>query len=162
MSTDRTTKKQAEKDALEWSRAKLAYGEGAGVRRRLINETVDYKIARIPGYGEAWDSAVEKQDVAALAKNAKRDGRRKAANETITRNTKAVISGKYENVNTGILVVGAIAVVLHKTGYDTKVIEGTKRHYNDLRRRFRKTPPAPKPTGKKTDDVIHNITFMDA
>lgn len=160
MSTSSTIRKQAKKEAREYTQAKLAYGEGAGVRRRLIGETVSYKIERVPGYEEAFDAELSKQDVADMAVHAKRDARRKAANEAITRNTKAVISGKYENVNTGILALTGLVVVLHKTGYDTKIINGTKNKYRDLRRRLRKTS-MPKPSSRPTgDDKVHDITSM--
>jgi hypothetical protein len=151
--------KQAEKDALEWTQAKLAYGEGAGNRRKLINETVAYKKQHIPGYESAFNSATERQDVAHLAKHAKRDSRRKTVNQTLARNTKAIATGKYENVNTGLLIFGAAAVIIHKTGYDKVVIAGVKRKYKDVRRRLRKTTkPAPAP--KRGDDNVYRITDL--
>ncbi len=158
MSTSLT--KQAEKDAREWTQAKLAYGEGAGNRRKIINETVAYKMQNIAGYEDAFAAAAEHQDVAAMAKHAKRDNRRKTANQAIVRNTKAVASGKYENLNTALLIFGGAAVVLHKTGYDKKVIDASKRGYAELRRRFRKTTmPKPAPhTKSKSDDVVWDIT----
>lgn len=152
--------KQAEKDAREWTQAKLAYGDGAGTRRKLINETVAYKMQNIAGYENAFANAAEHQDVASMAKHAKRDNRRKTANQAIVRNTRAVATGKYENVNTALLIVGGAAVVLHKTGYDQKVISATKRAYGDLRRRMRKTtmPQTAAKAKAKVDDVVYNIT----
>ena len=152
--------KQAEKDAREWTQAKLAYGEGAGNRRKIINETVAYKMQNIPGYEDAFAAAADHQDVPAMAKHAKRDNRRKTVNQAIVRNTKAAASGKYENLNTALLIIGGATVVLHKTGYDQKIIAAGKRKYSELRRRFRKTS-MPKPSAQsksKTDDVVWDIT----
>ena len=152
-------RKQAQKDATEYAGAHMAYGEGAGNRRKLIEGTVQYKAEFIPGYREEFEKAHSEQNMAEHAKNAKTTNRRKQANAVVTRNTKAVLTGKYENVNTGLLLVGAIGVVLHKTGYDKKLAEVSKRKYKELRQRFRKTT-VPKPSRSKGsgDDKVHNIT----
>lgn len=152
-------KTQAEKDAREWTQAKLAYGEGAGTRRKLINETVAYKMETIPGYRDAFDRASAQQDVASMAKHAKRDARRKNVNQALVRNTKAVVTGKYENANTVLLIFGGAAVVLHKTGYDKVIIQKTKVKVKDLRRRFRRTPKPPKGSYEPgTDGKVYVIT----
>jgi hypothetical protein len=150
-------KTQAEKDAREWTEAKLAYGEGAGIRRKLINETVAYKMQHIPGYKVAFDAASERQDVASMAKHAKRNDRRKKVNNAVVRNTRAVATGKIENVSTGLLLVGAAAVVLHKTGADRKIIDFAKAKYAVAKRRWRKVATGPKPQGPNRDGV-YNIT----
>lgn len=151
--------RQAEKDAREWTQAKLAYGEGAGTRRKLINETVAYKMEHIDGYKHAFDKAAAQQDVAAMARNAKRDNRRKTVNEALARNTRAAVTGKYENLNTALLIAGGAAVVLHKTGLDKVIVEKTKARYRDLRRRMRRTT-MPKPAPKRGDDKVWKITSI--
>lgn len=154
-------KAQAEKDAREWTQAKLAYGEGAGTRRKLINETVAYKMQHIAGYEDAFANAAEHQDVASLAKHAKRDARRKNVNQALVRNTKAMASGKYENLNTALLIVGGAAVVMHKTGLDKVAIRKTKDGYREMCRRLRRTPKAPKGPQRGHDGVIFKIHSMD-
>lgn len=150
--------KQARKDAYEYAAAYMSYGEGAGTRRKLIEGTVDYKMHFVPGYREEFAKASEQQNMAKHAKTAKVDGRRKAINQTVARNTKAVVSGKYENVNTGILFVGAVAVILHKTGYDKKLVAGAKKKAKQARQYFRKTGPKPAPKKKATDGTVYSIT----
>lgn len=159
MSTS-SIQRQAEKDATEYAAAYMSYGEGAGTRRRLIEGTVEYKMRTIPGYSDAFHKASEKQNMAAHAKKAKTDNRRKNVNASVARNTKAVVTGKYENVNTGILIVGAAAVLLHKTGYDKKIVEVGKRKYKELRQRFRKTTK-PGPAPKTKTDNVYRITDVD-
>lgn len=155
-----SVQKQAKKDANEYAAAYMAYGDGAGTRRKLIEGTVDYKMHHIPGYAEAFTKESQGQDMAAHAKAAKNADRRKTVNTAVARNTKAVVSGKYENINTGILLVGVVAVILHKTGHDKTVIEFTKKKYKTLRQRFQKTPPAPKAReGEASDDgKVYRIT----
>ena len=149
--------KQAQKDAYEYAAAYMSYGEGAGTRRKLIEGTVEYKMHTVPGYRDAFYQASEKQDMAKHAKVAQSTNRRKTVNQAVTRNTKAALTGKYENVNTGILFVGAVAVLLHKTGYDKKLYAGAKKKAKQARQYFRKTGPKPAPKHTK-DNNVHVIT----
>lgn len=167
-----TTKveKQAQQDATEYAAAYMAYGEGAGTRRKLIEGTVEYKMQFVPGYREAFEKAHGSQNMAKHAELAKKQSRRKTANEAVTRNTKALVSGKYENVNTSIIIAGAVAYVLHKTGHDKTVIAYSKKQYHagkdqvkkttkELRQRFRRcNKPTPEPSNGGGDGKVHRIT----
>lgn len=158
--------KEAHKDAVEYAAAYMAYGEGAGTRRKLIEGTVDYKMEFVPGYRDAFVKEHERQNMAKHAKNAKVAHRTKAVNSSIKRNTQAVVNGKYENLNTGILIVGAIGYALHKTGHDKTVIAFSKKQYKEgkkkakeLRQRFRKgNKPTPPPSNGGGDNKVHRIT----
>lgn len=44
-----STNKEARKDATEFARAKMFFGQGAGTRRKLIKNSVEAKKKRIPG-----------------------------------------------------------------------------------------------------------------
>lgn len=67
----RKTNKEARKDATEFARAKMFYGEGAGNRRKLINASVDAKRKRDPSYGKAFDHHLAKQNMADHAQKAR-------------------------------------------------------------------------------------------
>jgi hypothetical protein len=54
--------REARKDAEEFARARVFYGEGAGTRRKLIKATVEGKSKRIPGYKQAFDEHLNAQD----------------------------------------------------------------------------------------------------
>lgn len=158
MSTTKNIQRQAQKDAYEYAAAYMAYGEGAGTKRKLIEGTVNYKMATIPGYREQFEAAAARQNMDAHAKNAKKQNRRRDANTAIARNAKAVVSGKYENVNTGLLAVGAIGYVLYKTGYDKKLVEFGKKKAKQIRQRYQKhVKPEPSKTSNG-DDKVHRIT----
>ena len=64
-------RREAKRDAKEAARAKMSYGEGAGNRRKLINESVKAKSKKDPNYKKAFDYYYEKQDMAKAAKNAR-------------------------------------------------------------------------------------------
>lgn len=60
----RSVNRHAKKDASEFARAKAFFGEGAGTRRKLINQTISSKSKNMPGYKEALDFHLGKQDQA--------------------------------------------------------------------------------------------------
>jgi len=67
------TNREAKKDAKEFARAKLFYGEGAGNRRKLINNTVADKRKRDPAYGKAFDHHLSNQNLADHAQKARKE-----------------------------------------------------------------------------------------
>lgn len=69
----RSTSRLAKKDAHEFARAKLFYGEGAGNRRKLINATVDARKKRDPSYAKAFDSHLTNQDLSTHASKARKE-----------------------------------------------------------------------------------------
>lgn len=61
---------QAEKDAQEFARAVMYYGQGAGTRRKLIGQTVEYRKRTVPGYTQAFDHHFNNQDMSRHATKA--------------------------------------------------------------------------------------------
>ena len=106
----RSTNRAAKKDAKEFTRAKMYYGEGAGNRRKLIKAKVAQR-SKDPSYKKAFDHHVantnwETRGKEARSKRARADavkGTGKAA-----RGVKNVALGNYRNVGIGILGAAAI------------------------------------------------------
>lgn len=71
------TSREAKKDADEFAKAKMFYGEGAGNRRKLIKAKVEAKSKKDPSYKKAFDSHLENQDFAKRASQARGERRRK-------------------------------------------------------------------------------------
>jgi hypothetical protein len=164
MTTNRTVQKQASKDAHEYAAAYMSYGEGAGTRRKHIEGTVGYKAEFVPGYREAFEAEHAKQNMEKHAKAAKNGHRAKAVAKTVDRNTRALATGKHENMSGGLLVLGVVAYGLHKTGLDKPVMDFTKKQYKKARSRFTKVTEDVKTTAKaKTagDDGVFRITDVD-
>lgn len=115
--------KEAQKDAFEYASAQMAYGDGAGTRRKLIESAVSYKAARIPGYGNEFDKAVFSQDMAKHAATAKRQRKTKDVGAVASKNIKALARGDKNGMSTP-LIVGIVALgVAHQTGYDKKALD---------------------------------------
>jgi hypothetical protein len=131
-------KKEAAKDAAEWARAEMYFGEGAGTRRKLISATVGAKSERYPGYRAAFQRYVGRQDMAKHARLARRERRRTDTLHAINRNVKAAASGRYGGVNAVVLVAMVGGWYAHQTGYDRKVAEAARRQYQKTRDRIEK------------------------
>lgn len=61
--SSRQVDRQARKDAEEFARARMFYGEGAGTRRKLINASVKQRSKNIPEYQKAFDFHLKNQDM---------------------------------------------------------------------------------------------------
>lgn len=125
--------KDAAKDAAEFAAASMAYGEGAGTRRKLIQSAVEYKTMRIPGYGNAFSAASNSQDITKHIRSAKRSRTTKDIGAVTSRNVKALARGDKNGMSTPIIVAVVVAGVMHKTGYDKTVLAYTKRKSGDVR-----------------------------
>lgn len=101
----RSTNRAAKKDAKEFTRAKMYYGEGAGNRRKLIKARVAQR-SKDPSYKKAFDHHVantdwEKRGKEARAKRGRADAVKGAGKAA--RGAKNVALGNYRNVGVGIL-----------------------------------------------------------
>jgi len=77
--------RDAAKDAKEFARAQMFYGEGAGTRRKLINKSVEYKRNTVPGYKQAFDKHFASQDMSRHATKAVNERGRTDKKKTIKR-----------------------------------------------------------------------------
>ena len=111
--------KEAKKDAEEYARAKMYYGEGAGTRRKLIKNKVNQK-SKDSAYKEAFDYAMSKQDMNKHAEAAVKERHRNdRKNEVI-----GFLGGNPGKI--GAAIVGTYGV-LKVTGMDKKIVsEGKK------------------------------------
>lgn len=127
------TKKEATRDAAEFARAQMFYGDGAGTRRKLIQATVDSKINRDPAYGRAFREALAAQDMAEHASKARRERRRIDTTTAVNKNLRGIVTGKNQSVATSILVIGSVAYYMHETGLDKKLVDGIKKQHQKFK-----------------------------
>lgn len=123
------TKQQARRDAIEFARAQMYYGEGAGIRRKLIENTVDSKSRRDPTYARTFMVEFGRQDMAEHAEKARKERERADRNASIKRNTRALTSGNYQNAQSSVLILLGVGYLAHKTGYDKIALEKGKELY---------------------------------
>lgn len=121
--------KMVMKDAAEWARAEMFFGEGAGTRRKLLNAEIAQKGTTIPGYAEAFEEAYSMQDMAEHALKATKERRHIDRTAAVSKNAKAIMRGDRRGMSTGVLIVVGIAVVAHQTGYDEVAIKEIKKYY---------------------------------
>ena len=94
----RSTNRAAKKDAKEFTRAKMYYGEGAGNRRKLIKAKVAQR-SKDPSYKKAFDHHVANTDW----EKRSREARSKRGRANAAKGAKKVAFGNYKNVGVGIL-----------------------------------------------------------
>lgn len=111
----RYSKRTAKRDAKEYARAQMFYGEGANNRRKLINAKVNQR-SKDPEYKKNFDKYLDQQDMAKHATAAKRE-----------RMVKDLSVGDIAKISAG----GAIVYSLAKTtGVDKIVVDASKRGFN--------------------------------
>lgn len=121
--------KMAMKDAAEWARAEMFFGEGAGTRRKLLGAEIEQKVASIPGYDEAFNNAYSMQNMAEHAIKATKERRHIDRTAKLGKNAKALMRGDRRGMSTGVLVIFAVGYVAHQTGYDQKALKEAKKYY---------------------------------
>ena len=129
------TNREARKDAEEFTKAKMFYGESAGTRRKLIKASVTAKSNRNPAYKKAFDYHVEKTDMAKRAEQAKGARTRKnAVNSTrkTARGVGHILKGnsQYANIAATVLVAGG--AYAHQQGIDKVVMNNSKKRARDI------------------------------
>lgn len=122
-------KKEALRDAHEYARAKMYYGEGAGTRRKLINAAVEHKVMTIPGYETAFMDALSVQDMVDHADAARKERWRKDVSKKVDRNVRGIVSGNSQNLTTGVAIVAAAWYIASQTGYDKKIKDRVQKEY---------------------------------
>lgn len=115
----RKAKHQARKDAKEYARAKMYYGEGAGNRRKFIKNQVAER-SKNKDYKAEFDKQLAKQNM---------DKHVKGAHRERTRNNALKKAKKYAGPVAA--AVGTAAVAAHKKGYDKKVIAKLRKIMSD-------------------------------
>lgn len=130
----RNPKRAARKDAKEYARAKMFYGEGAGTRRKLINNTVEER-SKNPDYKKAFDEALSKQDMAKHVQKAKAERRVRDAKNTAAKTGRGVINmmtGHPERLSAGMAAVASMLAIAHKTGADKVAISAARKAYRSI------------------------------
>lgn len=126
--------RQARKDAREYARAKMFYGDGAGTRRKLINNTVKER-SKDPAYKKAFDEALSRQDMAKHASRAKNERKVRDAQNTAAKTGKGVINiitGHPERLGATMAGIYGAYTLAHKTGIDKVVAKTAKQKYSDI------------------------------
>lgn len=133
--------RDAKKDAQEFARAKMFYGEGAGTRRKLIKATVEAKSKKDPNYKKAFDSHFAGQDLGKHASKAASERKRKDVTSSTTKTAKGVhrqLTGGFGNVSMVSAALASGVVVARQTGLDKKLMDSAKNAYASANSRPKK------------------------
>ena len=128
-------KREAVKDASEFARAHVFFGEGAGNRRKLIKTVVAAKSAQSEAYRQAFEAALAVQDMVEHVSKAQKERRRRDFWHAINKNTKSAMAGRYTGVNMTIVVIGGALYYAHNRGLDQKAYLKMKGKIQERKRR---------------------------
>lgn len=121
--------KMAAKDAEAWAAAEMAYGEGAGTRRKLIDAQLQPKFAEIPGYWDAFDKAYSNLNMDHFAKQAIRERKAMDRAAKASKNLRALKSGNLHHLSTGLYIIAGGYTIARLTGYDVVIKDEAIRLY---------------------------------
>lgn len=118
--------KVARKDAQEFARAKMFYGQGAGTRRKLIKAKVEANKKNMPGYSKAFDHHLARQDMGQHASKAQSERTRKNTTETGKKTALSILrrtTNQAGNVAAVTVAVGTIGTAWLMTPSGQRVFE---------------------------------------
>ena len=140
MNTEKKLAAMAKKDAERAAFADMFYGEGAGTHRKLLKAELTPKFEEIEGYTEAFDAAYNSLNMNKFAEAAIKERKRLDRAAKAGRNLRALKSGNYSNLTTGVAVVVGAAYLAHATGYDKKIEAEARKLYKKAKTeiKFRK------------------------
>lgn len=98
-------RREARRDAKESARAKMYYGEGAGVRRRNINAIVKQK-SKDPTYKAEYEKAYAKQDLSKARRSAQRQRTVTDKNQRFSSRCRKCRTCDYQRSNSSCRICG--------------------------------------------------------
>lgn len=128
--------KMAQHDAERWAAAEMFYGEGAGTRRKLMAAEVETKMFDDLEYYNAFHKAYEALNMDKFAKAAVRERQAIDRVAKASKNLRAIRTGNYQGLSTGVFAVVGTAYVMHLTGYDKVLLEEGKKAYKKAKIEF--------------------------
>lgn len=129
------TNREARKDAEEFTRAKLFYGEGAGTRRKLIKNTVEAKARKDPNYKKAFDHHVSNTDLGKRASQARSERRRKDTSNSVRKTVRGVshiMNGNSQYASAAAAMAVGGYMYARKTGIDKAVMNAGKQFVSNI------------------------------
>lgn len=124
-------RRKARKDAKEYARAKMYYGEGAGNRRKLIKATVKER-SKDPAYKKEFERQIKKQDMAKHASAAKRERKVNNVKKSTAKTARGLVNAATGNIGRASATAAAIYLVASYTGADKVVAQYAKQKASDF------------------------------
>ena len=119
------TIRNAKKDAHEFARAKMFYGEGAGTRRKLIKARVNER-SKDKLYKEEFDKALASQNMEKHAEKARIERVTKDTAKTVKTTTKGFMNLTMGNAVRVSSTAAGLYAVAKMTGMDKKIADVSK------------------------------------
>lgn len=128
----RSTNRAAKRDAKEFTKAKMYYGEGAGTRRKMIKAKVESRAKKDESYKRAFDSHVNNTDLGKRASQARGQRGRTDAGNAVKKTAKGIghiARGNNQYANMAAVVLFGAGAVAYKNGGKEYVQKQSARAY---------------------------------
>lgn len=125
-------RRQAKRDADEFAKAKMYYGEGAGNRRKLIKAKVEER-SKDPDYKSTFDEHLSNQNMAKRSTQAKRTRAATDVRNTTTKTARGIINilnGNPMAASAVAVGVFGVAGAAHRAGVDKLLLKKGKTAYS--------------------------------
>lgn len=149
----RKAKHNARKDAKEYARAKMFYGEGAGNRRKLIKAKVKER-SKNSIYKQEFDKELAKQDMAKHADKARSERRRKDVKKSVSKTTRGFINTAMGNAARA----SAAGVALYTIGKYTGINDKISKYATRAVKSFTSDVEARRRSKKLVDEMLRNAS----
>lgn len=120
---DRRYDKLAKKDAKEFARAKMFYGEGAGNRRKLIKNTIAQRKKDNAHYAKVFDTYLAQQDMAKHASAAKKERAVKTAASKTAKTSRGLINAATGNIGRASAAAATLYTIGRYTGINDRIAD---------------------------------------
>lgn len=133
----RKARRMAKKDAKEFARAQMYYGEGAGNRRKLIKATVKQR-SKNENYRKAFEEYSAQQDMAKHVKKAKAERKGRDAVKATKETGEGIVQMALGNAAGVTAAAAAIFTIGQVTGVNQTIARTAKQKLGDLSKHFNK------------------------
>lgn len=124
-------RRKARKDAKEYARANMYYGEGAGNRRKLIRATVKER-SKDSRYKAEFDKELAKQDMSKHASAAKRERKAADVKKSAGKMARGLVNAATGNMSRASAAALVVYAGLHVTGADRIIANKAKQSVKSI------------------------------
>jgi len=123
---------KARKDAKEFARAKMFYGESAGTRRKLIKAKVNQRSTNDKVYKKEFDKSLAKQDMGKHADAAKRERKTRNVSNSVKKTSRGIVNIVAGNPQRAGASLIAAYGILRVTGMDKVIMQKGSQKVRDI------------------------------
>jgi hypothetical protein len=121
--------KMAKEDAFRWARAEMFFGQGAQIRRKLLQAELDHKVETIQGYADAFNKYYGQQNMAEHAIKAAKERKSIDRGKMLKRNVGGLTTGNRSRLTPAVGTIVTAYIIAKQTGMDEPIKQEVVKQY---------------------------------